>query len=285
MEHILISLFAETFIHPGSGQNDGGIDQPVARERVTGYPFIAGSSLKGAWLDYAKQNGYSKDSYNKVFGSPEAAGQLLFSDARIVLLPVRSLSRSYCWVTCPLVLERLQRDLKRMHGSDVLPLDSISVESEKFIGLQEADSTIFLEERYLQRQDTDMKSLLKELKKFIPDPVSRKRLDNQLVIVSNADFDWFAGNGLPVQARNSLDDKTKESKNLWYEETLPPDSLMLTTISQRDSGNSSLEDLKKKITEKPYLQVGGNETVGQGWFQLGIYPASDNPGEGGEQNG
>lgn len=270
MENILLSMLAETFIHPGSGQNDGAIDQPVARERVTGYPFIAGSSLKGAWRDYVRQNGMDETKCNQLFGKPEAAGQLLVSDARLLLLPVRSLNRSFCWLTCPFVLERLARDLRRsIKFENVLP--DFQVEDEYFLGLQENDQTIFLEERSFQRDNSLPEELEIILKKIIPHEGSSNRLAERLVVVSDADFQWFAENGLTIQARNSLDDD-KQSKNLWYEETLPPDSLMTTIITQRDSNNSSLEKLKELLLKSSYLQVGGNETIGQGWFQLGIYP-------------
>ena len=271
MESLMISLFAETFIHPGSGQNEGG-DQSVARERTTGYPFVAGSSMKGAWLDYAKQNGLEAEC-NKMFGSHESAGQLLINDARLLLLPVRSLNRSYCWITCPFVLERLERDLNRCHGTTVLNLPTLTVATEQFMGLRESDEKIFLEERYLQRSAILIPDvLLNILKELIPYAKSRARLSDQLVIVSNREFKWFAENGLTVQARNSLNSETKESENLWYEESLPPDTLMISMISQRDGGNTSLADFKAKIIENSYLQVGGNETIGQGWFRLGICP-------------
>lgn len=281
MKNILLSMFAESFIHPGSGQNDGAVDQPVVRERVSGYPFIAGSSLKGAWRDYAGQNGLDKNQCDQMFGKPEAAGQLLVSDGRLLLLPVRSLSRSYCWLTCPFVLERLARDLRRALGQEN-GLPDMQVEDEKFLGLQESDETIFLEERSFQRINAVPEELFNILGQLIPHEGSRKRLVDRLVVVSDADFQWFAENGLTIQARNSLDDD-KQSQNLWYEETLPPDTLMTTIITQRDGDNSSLATLKTKLDKNCYLQVGGNETIGQGWFQLGIYPnASEKSDKGGE---
>ena len=43
------------------------------------------------------------------------------------------------------------------------------------------------------------------------------RLDKQLVVLSDWSFTWFARYGLAINARNVLDEKTKTSKNLWYE--------------------------------------------------------------------
>ena len=95
---------------------------------------------------------------------------------------------------------------------------------------------------------------------------TKKRLDKQLVVLSDASFAWFARYGLAINARNVLDEKTKTSKNLWYEETLPPDSLFYLLLAERNDG--ALEAIKELFAKKPYLQVGGNETVGHGWFAM-----------------
>jgi len=72
-----------------------------------------------------------------------------------------------------------------------------------------------------------------------PHATTRNRLDEQLVVLNDDNFKWFAQYGLSVNARNVLDNDTKESQNLWYEETLPPDSLLYATLAERttNSGN------------------------------------------------
>ena len=97
MKAKIVGLLAETPIHPGSGQDTGFVDLPVARESATDYPVIVGSSLKGALRDRARQE--NLDDIEKIFGKHDNAGQLLVGDARLLLLPIRSLTRSYCWVT------------------------------------------------------------------------------------------------------------------------------------------------------------------------------------------
>lgn len=87
------------------------------------------------------------------------------------------------------------------------------------------------------------------------------------MILNDDDFTWFARFGLAVQARNVLDDK-KKSENLWYEETLPPDSLFYALIAGRNK--DAVTAIESLMTAKPYLQAGGNETVGQGWFAVQV---------------
>jgi CRISPR-associated protein Cmr4 len=80
------------------------------------------------------------------------------------------------------------------------------------------------------------------------------------------DFAWFARYGLQVNARNVLDEITKESKNLWYEETLPADSLFYLTLAGR--AEQDVDSLATLLNESQFVQLGGNETVGQGWFTV-----------------
>ena len=83
------------------------------------------------------------------------------------------------------------------------------------------------------------------------------------------DFAWFVRYGLSIQARNVLEDGTKKSKNLWHEETLPPDSLMYALVAGRNA--TALAALDTLFPENdPYLQAGGNETVGHGWFAVKV---------------
>jgi len=43
----MLYIYVETPMHAGSGRGLGGVDLPIQRERVTGYPLVQASSLKG----------------------------------------------------------------------------------------------------------------------------------------------------------------------------------------------------------------------------------------------
>jgi CRISPR-associated protein Cmr4 len=100
---------------------------------------------------------------------------------------------------------------------------------------------------------------------------TRKRLLSQTVVLADDDFAWFCRYALPVQARNVLeDDGTKRSKNLWYEESLPSDTVLYALAMARDNdGRSALVELFPE--SDTYLQIGGNETVGHGWVAVTIH--------------
>jgi CRISPR-associated protein Cmr4 len=257
MKTQILGMLAETFIHPGAGQSVGAIDLPVAREAATSYPFIAGSSLKGAMRDVFEHRKNKSDAED-VFGKQDNVGNILVSDARLLLLPVRSLSSSYKWLTCPHLLERFSRDMAR--GNQQASLGA-AVEKKKV--LTRGSGKLFLEERSFEIMGQIPGNILEAIKPVFGTSPAANRLADQLAIIHDDDFSYFARYGLAVQARNVLSDK-KTSENLWYEETLPPDTLMYSVLIER--GGETLSQVKEAIGH--YLQVGGNETVGQGWFAL-----------------
>ena len=133
MKSKLLYLFTRTPLHVGAGSSVGAIDQPIQRERHTGFPIIPATSLKGSFADHwneslleeapdkdgkvkkvrvSKGGGFSESSW--LFGSdndkPAFAGSLIFSEARVLAFPIRSAKGSFAWITCPLMLQRAARD-------------------------------------------------------------------------------------------------------------------------------------------------------------------------------
>jgi CRISPR-associated protein Cmr4 len=282
MKSLILGLLAETSIHPGAGQSAGFVDLPVAREAATDYPVIVGSSMKGALLDMARKQGLDDDIRKRIFGEQENAGNLLVSDARLLLLPVRSLKTQYKWVTCPHLIERLMRDLARQGDPSLkrslnnAKLPAI-VDDQQYHGADEGD--LFLEERQFSRAaSVDLPDeLFNIIKRLIRNEATEKRVERQLVVISDNDFIWFARYGLSVNAHNKLDPDTKTvvGGGLWYEESIPPDALFYCLLAQRSDKPITGDDDTLRVTRKlfdarPYLQVGGNETVGQGWFAVNV---------------
>lgn len=267
MEALIMGLLAETSLHPGSGQSTGAIDLPVSREAATGYPVVIGSSLKGALREKVEQERGRQDPLvDKAFGKQSNAGMVLVTDARLLLLPIRSLSGHFRWVTCPYILERLERDLALIGR----PYDfgSIEVGKGEAALAQMNGSELFLEEISFKVKQIDQSiwdRIVDAVAPLIRHERTRRRLERQLVIINDDDFSHFAKFGLAVQARNQLDNDTKESKNLWYEETLPPDTVLYGLLISRTNDANVLQALKDLLVKHPYLQVGGNETIGQGW--------------------
>lgn len=267
MKALIMGLLAETPLHPGSGQSTGAIDLPVSREAATGYPVVVGSSLKGALREKVEQERGRQDPLvDEAFGKQANAGMVLVTDARLLLLPIRSLSGHFRWVTCPYILERLERDLALIGRPN--DFGSIEVGKGEAALAQIDGSELFLEEISFKVKQIDqgiLDRIVDAVAPLIRHERTRRRLGRQLVIVNDDDFSHFAKFGLAVQARNQLDNDTKESKNLWYEETLPPDTVLYGLLISRTNDGNVLRALRDLLMKQPYLQVGGNETIGQGW--------------------
>ena len=270
---ILLGLIAETPIHYGAETGGGAIDLPVAREAATHYPVIAGSAFKGSLKDML-------GGENEFTGDASKAGQLIFSDIRLLLLPVRSLASSYAWVTCPLLLERLKRDSARAGGAAATGLPDFSipaVQDEHYVcANNDSPNLLQLEERQFAKTanaagDPQLANLVKTLQKIIVHPSAQSRVAAQLVVLSNNDFAWFAEFALPVNAHNKLNADNKTSENLWYEETLPPDTVMYSLILPRptlppQTQQAAMTHIEGLLKATPHLQIGAGETTGLGWF-------------------
>ena len=97
----MLFMYVETPLHAGTGRGLGTVDLPIQRERITGYPMVYATGLKGclrAASDGKVVEGkLTKAEHLAIFG-PETneadkyAGALSTGDARILLFPVRSLA-------------------------------------------------------------------------------------------------------------------------------------------------------------------------------------------------
>jgi CRISPR-associated protein Cmr3 len=82
----LILLHALTPLHVGTGQAVGNVDLPIAREKATGFPIVPASALKGVLRDNFNNQSWA----TQAFGDTDQAGAWVFTDLRILCLPVRS---------------------------------------------------------------------------------------------------------------------------------------------------------------------------------------------------
>ena len=295
---LLSALYTISPTHCGIGQAAGAVDLPVAREAETRFPVFPATSLKGVARDFSERSGMSRDIVDRLFGKALdegeksgsiEAGALAFTEARLVAYPVRSLNRPFFHVTCPLILERLFRDLRALEISDLLPQGrnlprplpgQIQVADPEFAG-----KTIVLEDLVYPEGEVGTLPILAEIAEKLASLLPKgetdtaNRLRSGLVAVPDEDFVDLVNRCTPVRARNKLSDETKSSENLWYEEYLPSDCLLVSFIGERrqrkmpTDTNSSFGDMVEKTALdllKEYrraleiVQIGGNETVGYG---------------------
>ena len=279
MQHALLGLIAETSLHAGAGKSVGVIDLPIMREAHTGWPCVFGSAVKGALRAKASQENASW--VTDVFGpdtsnASDHAGALAVGDARLLLLPVRSLTGHFKWVTCPSLLRRVAADARRLDISAV-PFSGVINDDDDAI-TPEQEGSLFLEEFHFTARKQDLTDLLGWLASFV-DAEFKDRLAKQLVIVSDNIFAHMAQFATSVTPHIAIDNKRKIVVDgaLWYEETLSPETVLYVTLaasaSRRDAKATNAEKILASVlslfpTDKPYLQLGGNETVGMGWCRV-----------------
>jgi CRISPR-associated protein Cmr4 len=114
MQSKILYIFTRTPLHVGAGASVGAIDQPVQRERHTGFPIIPGSSIKGVLRDAATQRSFDETEIDDTFGPEDStskrsekitrSGNISFSEARGLAFPVRSARGAFAFITCPFLL-------------------------------------------------------------------------------------------------------------------------------------------------------------------------------------
>jgi len=289
-------IHAITPLHVGSGRGVGFIDLPIMREKVTGWPLVPGSAVKGVMREHfvreftgekKEMDQREKDLINAAFGKPDDdndnqssksnAGSLVLSDARIVCLPVRSLYGTFAFAACPLVLEKLKRDLDLTRHESKPIVESLKdekiavttgskVERNGKVLLEDLDFDIITD----SSETNEWAGLLAQLL-FANDPTWQGIFKERFVILSNNCFNFLSETGTEVNARIKIDQDKKivESGALWYEEALPSETILagLVWCDKDYSGKGITEEtlFEKFCPEQDLnLQVGGKATVGKG---------------------
>jgi CRISPR-associated protein Cmr4 len=298
----LLFVHALSSLHPGAGQGAGVIDLPVAREMATNVPYLPGSSLKGVLRDrYTANNG------DNIFG-PEAgsitdanarAGAVIFSDQRLLLLPVRSLAGTMAWVTSPFILQRFRRDCLNLGltpPDDTFPGGLASLARARVVGPRQADGqTLEASELVVTLKDkggNDVKKVILEdldlearvyksvnnwaewlkTRLFRQDAEWQELFARRFCIVHDDVFSFLLETATEVIPRNQLDRNNKTSKNLWYEEALPAESILVGLVMAQQVGedgltpDSVLTEIAGLTTEP--VQLGGHSTIGRGLCRL-----------------
>lgn len=293
MEHRLLSIHCLSPLHCGTGQGVAGIDLPVQRERHTGWPLIPGSSIKGVLRDRFRSTLSGSDAHKAnshestiaLFGpEPRGAendlglGALILGDAVLLAFPVRSLVGVFAWCTCPMALSRVARlpggealaDGGRLQVGDDSILCAQSLEAEQ--------GQVVLEDHALKREN--LPAGLLDTLTTLWNTAALPQLEGHLAVISDTLFSWFAKHATQIEARIALDPATKTVNDgqLFYEETVPPETVFVAPISAEDARHTGADPALKSaanalkalsdITDGQTVQFGGKATIGRGQCAL-----------------
>ena len=294
----IMYIFTRTPLHVGAGSSVGAIDQPIIRERHTGFPIIPASSLKGTFADEWNDDSMRQRQFKRVlkkddkqwddnteaawlFGSDDAnhsfAGALQFSEAKLLAFPVRSAKGSFAWITCPLILHRAVRDKVLDNLSD---LSDLSDEQALFTanGPIALGDKVVLEEYTFTRHGDLPNGLGEAVKILFPDDPVWQEVTNRLVILSNGMMSFFAQNACEVAQHVRIDDETGTAAGgaLFNQENVPSETMFYAIVHAFDGrGDTSkakkAEDAITAFTAKidgKAFQFGGDASTGLGWCSL-----------------
>ncbi|NOY25478.1 MAG: type III-B CRISPR module RAMP protein Cmr4 [Oligoflexia bacterium] len=207
------------------------------------------------------------------------AGDVVFLEGMLLAFPVRSLTGVYRMVTSPMLIQRLRRLMlalgTRLPSTFTCPVpgEGSALLPSKQSGPISLEDRVFSSARCSASDQVD--TLAKWLGRFVSREVGdsdRAALAERLVVVPDETLQDLALRGTQVSARIVLNHKHKTSDNLWYEETLPPDTLFAVVMADRpgtkrgptDKLREALPRHAKVKKNQRYGQLGGNVTVGQG---------------------
>ncbi len=274
MKSHILCIFTRTPLHVGAGASVGALDQPVQRERYTGYPIIPGSAIKGVIRNHFHfEEGV--DFCERYFGKAEKddsfAGALSFSEAKVLLFPLRSAAGSFAMITCCHALARLQRDTNLSFPLPEPPAIGSCIAGD----LCRIGPKLVLEEYAFTATSTPDPALVEALcSKLIADPI----LDaarSRIVILSDEDFAFFVKSATEIRNHNKIDPikGTVDGSGFFNEEVVPPETLFTSTVfaTRRETDISAIID---PFSSESILQFGGNSTTGLGFCTVKIQPNS-----------
>lgn len=289
METRLLFVHALSPLHAGTGQGVGVIDLPIAREKATNIPYVPGSSVKGSLRDSCTNTKECKIVFGpETSNADEHAGSAVFSDQRLLFLPIRSLAGTFAWVTCPYILHRFVRDAKEVTLPQGINVRDTNVPqtantSECKIALTgcalRIQTKVYLEDLDLNaRTDADTSIWATWFKEqLFPNNTQWQTIfEQRLCIVHDDVFAFLLQTATDITARIKLqeDTKTVQTGGLWYEEALPTETIlyglvMHVPIKHTQKNGVDVFDVIRKLTGKT-LQFGGKATVGRGLCQVNL---------------
>ncbi|MCG8331772.1 MAG: type III-B CRISPR module RAMP protein Cmr4 [Chitinophagales bacterium] len=328
----------ETPLHAGSGADLGIVDLPIQRERHTSFPKIESSSLKGALREAIENHAVKQNAnadaldnlikINKIFGYDENplrsdldenlkaafqsetknqssfAGAIGFTDARLLLFPVKSMKGVFAWITCPKVLLQFESDMKIAFDDHAFEITGIKGKLLDGAYTLSADNTTALKDKKLiileeyafkvhdtlDREDKQVSIKHNEEETALGEWLSthlfndtfgsywKEKIKTDIVILPDDDFKDFVNLSTEVITRTKINNHTGtvEQGALFTEEYLPTESIMYNLVLAHDEFTEKNEQLTSKEVLaffNKYLpavvQIGGNATIGKGIVRVG----------------
>lgn len=273
MKTNIISIFTRTPLHIGAGSSVGAIDQPIIRERHTGFPTIPGSSIKGVIADLfldgsRKISSLGLDLLGTAKDDQGRAGAISFGEGKLLAFPVRSAKGCFAWITSPMVLRRWFRDSGVACELPELAENTVYAAEPLLL----SDNKVLLE-GYLLSARKIPAGLAETLYQACDDPMWQELLPQHLLLASDELLSHFCTASCEIAQHVCIDDETGTAKDgaLFNQENVPAETLFYAPLSELrtlNEGQSPLDVLQSTLP--PVLQFGADATTGLGFCTVSI---------------
>ena len=295
-----------TPLHAGTGQELGIVDLPIQRERHTGFPKIEASGLKGSMREVFEENNKKVKVGNKevsindkitidlTFG-PEAeishAGALGFTDARILLFPVKSMKGVFAYITCPQVLKRFEEEMTIAGNKIELNGQKININKIPPNSFPKNTSQVLVSNKVILEEYTFELNPNEDLKQFaewLAQKTGIEEIPQKIIVLSNDDFKDFVHLSTEVITRIKISNVTGTvEEGPFNEEFLPSETLLYSLAlaspifkekpeekgifnqNGKDEAGLVLEFFKAGMPE--VMQIGGDATIGKGIVRITLW--------------
>jgi CRISPR-associated protein Cmr4 len=297
----LLTYYTLTPLHMGSGSSVSHIDLPIQRERHSSFPMMAASGIKGVFRNQAERIWNNKNEVDMIFGPEDGSNKsscISFTDARILLYPVRSVRGIFAWITCPFVLKRFKEDLKSIginnanfNVPDLSQDTKIIVSNNSLLKIDNNNSKVGLEEFVFEVENNDVNNIINLLKRYLPIIETISDLEKKLAVVSDNVFTDLVNYATEIRTRIRIDPTrgVVSEGALFTLEMVPSDAIFysLLFVNEAKSNGSSSEqkninsttidtdNIDDKINKlfngnnkETVLQFGGDETIGLGFTKV-----------------
>jgi CRISPR-associated protein Cmr4 len=280
----------------GAGSSVGAIDQPIIRERHTGFPIIPATTLKGVFADewnervavITRRSDDGKWLFGETDAENAAAGAIQFCEARLLAFPIRSAKGSFAWITCPLILARAARDGvldKALIPSFPEPTPDQPDKTDELAfftntgPLALAGKVVIEEYTFTRTGNNEASEVGEALAALLPEDPVWKEVASRLVILSNGMMSFFAQNACEVAQHVRIDDETGTAASgaLFNQENVPSETLFYSVVhsfeertaskakDQRRDAENAIGAFSLKLASKQARQFGGDASTGLGY--------------------
>ena len=245
------------------------------------------------------KEGNEKIKYNEAIdltfgpeGDVSHAGALGFTDARILLFPVKSMKGVFAYITCPQVLKRFEEEITIAEKKIEWNSQKINVNEIPPNSFPKDTSQVLISGRVILEEYTFELAPSEDLKRFanwLAKKTGIEEISQKIIVLSDDDFKDFVHLSTEVVTRIKINNATGtvETGALFTEEFLPAETLLYSLALAspifkekseekgifnqpgKDEAELVLEFFKAGIPK--VMQIGGDATIGKGIVRIKLW--------------